>query len=376
MQPTRAQQQGDDIVPRPKKELPNHAGGLYEVKITTGKTIDGKLIRKSFYSSISKEDARRQADQWKIAREVSNQTGVSFVEKDITFGEWALKWAEVYKRPNVDSATYITTYLNTITKHLNPYFGQAALKDIKQVDIVNFYSSKKDYSESMLDKMQMCLKSIFDAAIDNDLCYKNPAKRVSPTSAREKNIKKVYTDDQIDFVEQYAKGTMPEVILLIETGVRRGELIGMEWDDIDLEAETNSVNRSVADKKGGGVKINPPKHKSYRTNPLTDRALDVLKSLPRTSRYVFPSKSGGPQSPNSWSRKLDRFMRKLARDNPAIPMLTAHELRHTCGTRMRRNGTDIYSIQKFMGHKDVNVTAEIYVHNEIEPLRKAIKERL
>lgn len=228
----------------------------------------------------------------------------------------------------------------------------------------------------MLDKMQMCLKSIFDAAIDNDLCYKNPAKRVSPTSAREKNIKKVYTDDQIDFVEQYAKGTMPEVILLIETGVRRGELIGMEWDDIDLEAETNSVNRSVADKKGGGVKINPPKHKSYRTNPLTDRALDVLKSLPRTSRYVFPSKSGGPQSPNSWSRKLDRFMRKLARDNPAIPMLTAHELRHTCGTRMRRNGTDIYSIQKFMGHKDVNVTAEIYVHNEIEPLRKAIKERL
>ena len=57
-------------MPRPKKELPNHAGGLYEVKITTGKTIDGKLIRKSFYSSISKEDARRQADQWRVGAEM------------------------------------------------------------------------------------------------------------------------------------------------------------------------------------------------------------------------------------------------------------------------------------------------------------------
>ena len=78
-------------MPRPKKEQPNRKDGLYEVKITTGKTLDGKLIRKSFYSSISKDDARRQAEEWKINQKVDKQTGNIFVEKSVTF-------ADVYKR--------------------------------------------------------------------------------------------------------------------------------------------------------------------------------------------------------------------------------------------------------------------------------------
>lgn len=66
----------------------------------------------------------------------------------------------------------------------------------------------------------------------------------------------------------------------------------------------------------------------------------------------------------------------LNRDYPEIPMLTAHELRHTYGTRLRRAGVDIYTIQKIMGHKDIKMTSEIYVHNEIDTLREALKDVL
>ena len=358
-------------MPRPKKEQPNHAGGLYEVKITVGKTIDGKLIRKSFYSATSKADARAQAEQYKIDREVANQTGAGFISKDITFADWARKWLETYKKPDVDDNTYRLTYQNTVERHLIPYFGKASLVDVRPIDVKNFYASKKEMSNSMLGKMRLCLNGIYDTAINNDLCYKNPAKGVTYVSDKAKNKKKVYTDAEIKAVEEYAVGKMPEAIVLLETGLRRGELLGLKWEDIDLKNGVLNVSRSVADKKGGGVIINPPKWKSYRPIPLSAAAKRVFISLPKDTEYVFPQKNGGPQSPNSWSQKLDRFMRSLPA--PEIPALTAHELRHTYGTSLRRRGVDIYTIQKVMGHKDIKMTSEIYVHSEIEELKKAVK---
>lgn len=360
-------------MPRPKKEQPNHAGGLYEVKITVGKTIDGKLIRKSFYSTTSKADARAQAEQYKIDREVANQTGAGFISKDITFADWARTWLETYKKPDVDDNTYRITYQNTVEKHLIPYFGKAALNDIRPIDVKNFYASKKAMSKSMLSKMRLCLNGMYDAAINNDLCYKNPAKGITFVSEKPKNKKDVYTDDQIKAVEAYAADKLPEVVILLETGLRRGELLGLKWVDVDLKNGVLNVSRSIADKKGGGVSINPPKWGSFRTIPLSAAAKRVFIAQPKDTEYIFPLENGAPQSPNSWSRKLDRFIAKVHAENPDVPILTAHELRHTYGTSLRRRGVDIYTIQKVMGHKDIKMTSEIYVHNEIEELKKAVK---
>ena len=364
------------LLPRPKKEKPNRSDGLYEVKITIGKDINGKLKRKSFYSSISKDDARRQADKWKVEREVANRTNNAFVDKNVAFMDWAKKWLETYKKPNIDDNTYRLSYENTVNRHLVPYFGGMRLKDIKPIHVTDFYATKNTMSESMLSKMQMCLNGIFETAIDNDLCYKNPAKSVKFSTSKQKNVKKVYTDDQIKIVEEYAQERMPEVVILLETGFRRGELVGLKWGDIDLDNETISVNRSIADAYGGGTKINPPKWNSYRTNPLSKKAIEIINGINRTCDYVFPSETGSAQSPNTWSQKLERFMIGMRKVYPNVPMLTAHELRHTYGTKLRRDGVDIYTIQKVMGHRDIKMTSEIYVHNEIDSLKKAMKDSL
>ena len=359
---------------RPRKEKPNRAGGLYEIKITIGRTLDGKYIRKSFYSPISKEDARQQAEEWKIAKAVAEQTGGAFVERETRFAKWAAQWLVIYKKPKVSANTYRLTYQNTVEKHLVPYFGDALLTDIRPADIERFYGTKSGVSQSMLDKMSLCLNGIFESALENDLCRKNPARNIHPVSREAKRLKHVLTNQQIAALEEYAEqnGRL-DVVLLLETGMRRGELLGLRREDIDWKNQSYTVARSVADRHGGGVELRPPKWGSTRTNPLSEKAYEILRRAARETGSVFPSPNGGAQSPNTWSQGLARFMDRTHREHPDIPVVTAHELRHTYGTALRRRGVDIYTIQKVMGHRDITVTTEIYVHNELEALRRAIK---
>ena len=96
---------GSDYMGRPKKEKPNHASGMYEVKITIGHTFDGKPIRKSFYSSVSKSTAKAKDEQFKIDQAVSMQTDTPFVSKKECFDTWAIKWLETYKLNKVKEHT-------------------------------------------------------------------------------------------------------------------------------------------------------------------------------------------------------------------------------------------------------------------------------
>jgi integrase len=368
---------------RPKKEKPNH-GKLYEVKVTVGHNLHGEPIRKSFYSRISKEDARQRAEKWKIEKAIAEQTGQTFIDKDTTFAEWAKKWLEVYKKPNVDENTYHLTYEQNVNNHLIPFFGKADMKAIKPIDIQEFFDSLSGFSDSVLKKLHMCLNGIFESAIENDICNKNPVRHIKAKSTRKKNTKHVYSEQQIEKVKMYCKSRMPEVFVLLSSGLRRGELLGLKWSDFDKDEKCITVNRALADIQSRhtkesdhvvapGIKENPPKWNSYRTIPIDNECADLIDSLPRNGEYIFSNNDGKPQSPNTWSQKLKRFMTKMNKEYPDIPILSAHELRHTYGTMLRRRGVDIYTIQKIMGHKDIKMTSEIYVHNELETLRKGLK---
>lgn len=370
---------------RPKKEKPNH-GKYHEAKVTVGHELNGKPIRKSFYSLTSIEDAKQQGKRWQIEQEVAKRTGEAFIEEDVSFSTWAKKWLEVYKKPNVDGNTYHLTYEQNVNNHLIPYFGKADIKDIKPIDVQKFFDLNSAFSDSVLKKLHMCLTGIFESAIENDVCRKNPVRHISVRSTRKKNIKHVYSDKQIEKVKNYTKLRMPEIYVLLCSGIRRGELVGLQWSD--FKNGSISVNRALADVQNGvktsenqelpnlvapGIKENPPKWNSYRIIPVDDACKDLLNSLPHNGKYVFPKSDGTPQGPNTWSQKLKRFMLKMHVENPDIPVLSAHELRHTFGTMLRRHGVDIYTIQKIMGHKDIKMTTEIYVHNEVDVLRKGLK---
>ena len=232
-------------MPRPKKEKPNRSDGLYEIKITIGKDINGKLKRKSFYSSISKDDARRQADNWKVEREVANRTGIGMSNKTKNFGEWATAWLET-KKGTVKPYTYQNTYKVKLDKYILPYFGQADLATIKPIDVQKFLNKYSYLSEDMLNTLRMILRSVFESAVDNDLCYKNPAKNAKIKSNYQPKGRRVYTQKQADTLYNYAIETCQlDMIILLKTGVRRSELLALKWEDVDFENKCISINAAV-----------------------------------------------------------------------------------------------------------------------------------
>ena len=237
---------------RPKKDKPNHASGMYEVKITIGHTFYGKPIRKSFYSSVSKSAAKAKAEQFKIDQAVSMQTDSPFVSKKECFDTWTIKWLETYKLNKVKEHTYLFTYKKNIEKYLIPYFKKAKLSDIKQIDIQNYFNEIKNadngkpLSLSVLEKHKMILKSIFDTAIDNDLCYKNPVKNINFPKVAEKREKLFYNAEQAKLFRRYTiANKYYDMVILLDTGIRRSELLGLKWSDIDTDNNILHVQRKL-----------------------------------------------------------------------------------------------------------------------------------
>ena len=360
---------------RPKKQIAKQRkDGNFEAKVTVGKDINGKPIRKSFYSSVSVEDAKKKGEEYRIQREIETRTGSLVADEDMTFGKWAIKWLETYKKPNVSLGTYVNTYETPLYKYILPRFGNAPLTSIRNADIQAFINSKSELSESYLHKLIIALKQIFDAAIDNDLCAKNPVRKIKLRSDYESKPTRHYTDEEIKLVCENTK--MPEIILMLNTGLRRGEVLGLTWTDIDFKNLTLSVNRSastVPNKSTSLTEIRPPKKDSYRTIPISNNIAKMLSGIPKKSMYIFPNKKGDVYNPNLWSSKYRAEMKRLEALT-GVKALRAHELRHTAGTSMSRHGVDIFTIQKILGHKDIKMTTNLYVHDEVERLRNALQK--
>lgn len=362
---------------RPKKEAPNRNDGRYEVKVTVGKDFNGKLIRKSFYSYISKADAMAQAEQYKINKAVHDITGEAPEAPVTAFSTWATKWLETYKKGTVKEHTYLFTYKSNVEKYLIPFFGKAHLADIKQIDVQRYFNTvKKDNGEPLakatLDMQKMILKSIFEAAIDNDLCYKNPVKNITYQKVSDKAEKHVWTKEQAQIAEKYCKYCLRlDIVVYLNTGIRRSELIGLKWSDIDFDNNTMHIQRAIVQTKGKVVIDKPKSKTSDRYIPFSEDFGNYLKRFRNDNEYVLGT--NGYMNPGTYSSKyFPQFMKELS-EMTGVPELTPHELRHTYGTIKREEGVDIYTIQRVMGHSDISVTASIYVHNDLEVLRRQLK---
>lgn len=385
---------------RPKKEPPTRKDGLYEYKLLVGRTLDGKRIRKSFYSSISKEDAKRQAEEYKIAAAVARQTNETLLLKDVGFRDWAEKWLKTYKKGAVKGNTYRNNYESIIRLHLIPHFGSADLRDIKPIDIQRFLDAKaKDYSAESLKKMRVCLFSIFEAAIENDLCPKNPVTRNIKIKTNNQPVeKRTYTQKQYDIVLEFAK-THPDglpIMVLLETGITRSELLGLRWCDIDFDNNVIYVKQGTVEmqdpESGKWETVSGGLKNAYRARyiPVKKFLIDALRIKPRTievggnkrkkrpptivaPELVFHDAKGGALNPNNWyTRVYQPFMEELTEKHPDIPALTPHELRHTRATLWKDAGIDIFTIAKLMGHADLDMLSKRYAHNNVDSLKKAL----
>lgn len=389
-----------DVMGRPKKEKPNH-GGLYEVKATIGKGIDGKLIRKSFYSPVSKRDARQKADEYLAQKRAAEITGIGFAGGGAIFDDYAMRWLETFKKGKVKDNTYRGTYENPVLKHLIPYFGKAQMNSIKQSDVQKFFDEKgREYSLETLKKMRSALNLIFVAAIDDDLCYKNPVnkniKLQSTVSPTEKNA---YTQAEYDTVWEFARSHPYglAIMVMMETGISRSELLGLRWDNLDLDNKIIHIEQGLVQQKSTEtdklvLAADGLKNKFRRRPiPISSDLANAIKAKPVTiyvggnkqrdiepkpirTEYVFHAPNGGPSRPDNWyKREYANFMSDLRAAHPEIKSLTPHELRHTRATLSANDNVDLLQLAKLLGHSDLSMLIKRYAHTDVDAVRKALK---
>lgn len=367
---------------RPKKGKPTHSSGRYVYKATIGHNFDGTPKRKAFYSKISKEDAKSKANQYIIDKEVAEQIGETFIIGKSTFSEVAKKWLASVK-PTLSDNAY-SNYEVAIRLHLNPYFKNAIISNIKAIDIQNFFNSisKKSSLESM-KKYKNCLNGIFKMAVDNDYCTKNPCLNIKLVSEIEDKIKRTYTKRQAYLVSRFAREHKDGlgIILMLDYGLRKGELLGLKLSDINFKNKTLHIQRSVVDVKNKNtgkveVKIKPPKNKqSNREIPLKNTTINRLSQL--STEFIISNTKGSVYSPHNWSmRNYKKFMNDMhnhyLKYNIDIPILSPHELRHTRATLWVNSGKNLFAIASVLGHSDLKMLQQRYAHKDTESIRELL----
>ena len=146
----------------------------------------------------------------------------------------------------------------------------------------------------------------------------------------------------------------------LATGLRRGELLGLKWEDIDLDRGNLRVKRQIARIDGEIVEAPLKTKNAYRTLPLAEDTVDVLQQQKKkagSSPWVFPSPTGGPISPDSVLHMLHRVLKRAG-----LPRVRFHDLRHTFATLALQNGVDIKTVSGMLGHFSAGFTLDTYAH--------------
>lgn len=339
--------------------------GRLEMQITVGTDDNGKRIRKSFYGKTERE-VKKKRDKWIKETDIYKELKVGKTED---FSVWADIWLETYKKPSVRPYTYENTYRTRVEKYLKPYFKNRPLNSINQIDIQRFFNEHSQISLATQNTLRIILVNIFKKAVINGVCIKNPVEDIKLHSNNKTKDKQAYNAKQQRAAIEWAMANKKcEILIVLKTGIRRGELLGLRWSDVDLDNKIISINQSISPKVKGFdfVDTELKTKSSKRRIPIDDELTDFLRQMERTGENIFEA-----PSVDAFAKRINHTLKQMA-DECNLPYLTLHELRHSFGTVLREKGVDIYTISKLLGHSSIGVTSAIYVHNDVEVLRQAM----
>ncbi len=281
-------------------------------------------------------------------------------------------------------------FYKALLKLLKPYFQGKALQDITTIDIQKYLRYlRKDYkgkrgtgltAKTVHHHFNMLLL-IFGYAKKQKLIADNPMDGVKSPKKEKKQVD-AFTKEQAQQFLQALDGAEPEfrcmMLLLLTTGLRRGELAGLQWRDISFEEGTISVNRNVTYTPEAGITVGTPKTSNgYRTIPLIPSVLAEISALRGSAQndegkaFIFPSKDDplAPRLPDAITRRMKRFAVRSG-----LPDFSPHDLRHSCATLLLANGADVKSVQMMLGHADASTTLDFYVRSDISQMRRATEQ--
>ena len=252
------------------------------------------------------------------------------------------------------------------------------LCDIKPMHLQEFVNAFGcTASKSYMDKMHVMLNGLFTAAVDNELCEKNPAARLKYPRIKEQP-RETFTKEEVQkilaFAMVYDKQRIGVAVMtLLLTGLRRGELLGLK--ETDITDNTLSVNRAVylENHRARVIEHEAKTESSLRTVPLLPELSYRLHHLPHKGEFLFSTKSGTLLHPRNFTRDYDAFFVQLREAEPSVRRLSPHCCRHTFATLTRESGADIRVVQELLGHADIKTTAR-YSHTYLDEMDAAVKK--
>ena len=360
----------------PSRRSPNEGtihqlpSGSWRVQVR----LDGQRLGKTF---------RRQAQAKNWLNEISEQIagGLTYDVAKITLGEFVDDWYAIHKtRLKVNTQD---SYARTIRLHIKPNLGDIKLLDLTPAILQNRYNqiAAVGITTRPLQIAHSILHQALDHACRLGLLARNPSDLVIlPTPEMDHEIRDlhVWTESQVSSFILSLEGQRNRYLyqLALAAGMRRGELVGLQWSAIDFLDSTLTVRQQVVELPGGGWKFQSPKTRAgRRTFAIGPGLIDALRAqisvvdLARqfaqsSNRYtweendlVFPSLNGTPQNGYNLSKEFDRLARAAG-----LPDIRFHDMRHTAASIMLANGIPLIEVSRILGHSKPSITLDIYGH--------------
>ncbi len=300
--------------------------------------------------------------------------------KKNSYSKILLRWLES-KRDEIKEQSYVK-YFNFINLYISPYLGSKNYKRIKNKHIISFFEQEKIEELSLSTKRTLAfiIKSSFNYCTVNklrkyldltDLKIKKPKSKVVYLTKNEQAKLENYLKDKKDIRKL-------GVLICLYTGIRLGEICGLKWKDIDFNAKSLSINRTVqriknndknAKTKTKKIVSTPKSNSSIRIIPLPTFLLKELSKYKSTPENYVLTNSTVFKDARVYEKYFENALKKCN-----IRNLNFHTLRHTFATRCIESGMDIKTLSELLGHSSYHVTLSVYVHSTIDQKRHCINK--
>lgn len=343
--------------------------GTVQYRVYLGVGADGKPWRPSFYGPDEKA-ALQAYKAW-----VKN-AGNTPIERVSTVGEWADKWLDLYKENNVSWGTY-NEYNIIIEKHIKPQLGKVKLADLRPAHIQKLMNSlstgngkgkDKPYSMSRKKKVHFLIHSMLDSAVENGYCVRNVSISIKLEKEPKREVE-IFSQAAIieifDFADKHPFGYVIKLLLL--TGLRRGELLALQWSHIDFATHRILICQAVRRIQHGQEVNNTTKGKKDRIIPMSPELEAFLKSAPKEGLFIVQE--------NGIGLTIDQFRKRYEGffEDIGVEYKSAHKCRHSFASYLLKNGADLRTVQLLLGHAQISTT-QIYMHVDFEGLKNNISK--
>ncbi len=317
--------------------------GQYKIE-----TPNGKKTR-YIYSKSRRDVATKLA-----AAIAQRDKGIVFDSGSLTLEEYLSRWLDSVEgtiRPRA-----YERYEQSCRLHINPSLGNTKLSKLGPMQLQDLYRRKlKVLSPRSVQIIHATLNKALKQAVAWSLIARNPAESSHPPKASGKEVSPL-TEEQTRTFLRAAKGNKLEAlyVLAITTGMRQGELLGLQWTDLDLDSGALRVRRTVYNGR-----VHPPKtKKGKRSITLTNEAVAALGSHEKIGEWVFSTRTGNAISCQNLNYRSFKPLLKQA----GLPNIRFHDLRHTAATLLLTKGVHPKIVQEMLGHSSISITLDTYSH--------------